>query len=245
MKKIAAGLALVLCLNASGQQVEFTSAEGYKSKTLNGQNGWDASPGWMVDATGGTVSATKVFQKAALAERPVVVLPGGTVLVRVVFQLNGSPAVPSGGNTPVLATGLKVAGSDEIKPDRASQTVLMLAMTGTMQLRNNNNSGGLVPPATLPVAGNAQAPLAIEYRLTLGATAAESTFSAKLINLATGGESPAGSYTGISQQVFEAMTSGGVVPYFAAQTFDGNASGVSGIQVDSIRVSPEFALIVG
>jgi hypothetical protein len=35
------------------------------------------------------------------------------------------------------------------------------------------------------------------------------------------------------------------VPYFAAQTFDGNASGVSGIQVDSIRVSPEFALIVG
>jgi hypothetical protein len=245
MKKIATGLAVVLCLNASGQQVEFTAAEGYKSKALNGQNGWDASPGWMVDATGGTVSATKVFQKAVLTGKPVFVPPGGTVLVRVAFQLNGTPTVPSGGNTPVLATGLKVAGSDEIKPNRASQTVLMLAMTGTMQLRNNNNSGGLVPAATLSIAGNAQARLAIEYRLALGATAAESTFSAKLINLASGSESPAGSYTGVSQQVFEAATSVGVVPYFAAQTFDGNGSGVSGVTVDFIRVSPEFTLIVG
>jgi len=99
MKKVATGLAFVLCLHASGQQVEFTAAEGYKSKALNGQNGWDASPGWMVDATGGTVSATKGRQNAALAGSPVIMSPGGTVWVRVAFQLNGAPAIPSEGKS--------------------------------------------------------------------------------------------------------------------------------------------------
>lgn len=245
MKNFTTGAFLVLFLNAAAQQIEFTASKGYKSKVLNGQNGWEASPGWMVDANGGTVSATKVFQKAALAGCPVVVSPGGSVLVRVAFQLLGNPSVPSGGNTPLIAAGLKVAGSEEIKPERVSQTVLMLSMAGTLQLRNNNNSTGLVPAATFPVAGNAQAPLAIEYRLTMGTTAAESTFSAKLINLSTGIESPAGSYTGISQQVFDAVTSGGVVPYFAAQSFDANASGVSGIRVDSVQVYPGVTMIVG
>ena len=146
MKKVASGLVFLLCLNASGQQVEFTAAEGYKSKALNGQNGWDASPGWMVDANGGTVSATKVFQKAVLTGHPVVVSPGGSVLVWVAFQLLGTPAR---------------------------------------------------------------------------------------------------SYTGISQQVFDAVTSGGVEPYFSAQTFDVKASGVSGIQVDSIQVYPGITMIVG
>jgi hypothetical protein len=186
-----------------------------------------------------------VFQIAVLAGHPVIVSPGGSVLVRVAFQLLGTPAVPSGGNTPVIAVGLKVVGGEEIKPERVSQTVLALSLAGTLQLRNNNNSGGLISASALPVAGNAQAPLTIEYRLTLGVTAAESTFSAKLINLSTGIESPAGSYTGISQQVFDAVTSGGVVPYFSAQMFDANASGVSGIRVDSVHVSPEFTIIVG
>ncbi len=245
MNKVTSGLVFVLCLNAAAQQINFTAAEGYVNKALNRQKGWDASPGWMVDANGGTVSATKVFQKAVLTGHPVIVSPGGSVLVRVAFQLLGTPAVPSGGNTPLLAVGLKVAGGEEIKPERVSQTVLALSLAGTLQLRNNNNSGGLISASALPVAGNAQAPLAIEYRLALGATAEESTFSAKLINLSTGIESPAGSYTGISQQVFDAVTSGGVEPYFSAQTFDVNSSGVSGIQVDSVQVYPGVTMIVG
>ena len=51
-----------------------------------------------------------------------------------------------------------------------------------------------------------------------------------------------GSYKGLNEKVFSAAATTGLYPWFNTQLFDAGASGVTGITVDSMQVSPDLEI---
>ena len=110
-----------------------------------------------------------------------------------------------------------------------------------LQLGNNVNSGPLSPNASLVIA-DCQATgesddLAVLVTLTLGADAASSTISSKLMNLTDGTETVIGSYTGINSSVYSAATTN-IYGFLHAQSLTTTGSNaITQVQVSSLTMT--------
>jgi hypothetical protein len=79
------------------QTIEFTTAEGYTTGNMNGQDGWSASSGWTVNAAGGgsaTVSPDgfRTLTRTADPGATLNLSVGQSVTMRTIVQLSGTPA---------------------------------------------------------------------------------------------------------------------------------------------------------
>lgn len=215
--------------------INFTTAEGYISSGLDGQNGWDADA-FTVDTTATTVTRTNDWGNA-------------------VYNV---PLLGSGygeGDSATAVTDFHFAGTLADMNNTLSANVGFAEGTakganaqkfnvGTSQylngfLRLRDDLGGEFDPLelgqmALPGADEA---LRITHTLILGADAASSVMLATLSNLVSGASATA-SYTGIDSTVYDAATTGSGL-YF--KFGNGLLSGNTGIVLDKAELSVDIA----
>jgi hypothetical protein len=219
------------CLAASSQTCSFTGGEGYVSGALDGQKGWNAMAGWTVDPSGSGKITTTTAGQRMIHNDALKMNDGESVTFRTELKLLGTVATPTA-NTELLLLGVRPDADETANPTEFHNTVLSLR-AGNVVLRSRSNTA---PQATLgTIAANATNNLAIEYKITLGASAAASTFDFKIINLDT--TLSASASTNLDSTIYTALTTGsGVNSYLHSQTFAANSSGVTGIEVESVQV---------
>ncbi len=247
MRTIVKWLAMATAL-AAGMSVQaalitnsFTTAEGFASGALNGQKGWITKTGsaWTVDPSGdGKVTVNSTWNHAVF-NQAYTMSAGESLTFRTELKLLGTLVAPSTGSATLMQFGVRTDASTN-NPIADHNTVLSAFATGNLILRGDNNGA---PNATLgTIAANGTANLAVEYTLNVGASAAESTFSHKIINLDTLVQASAS--TNLDSTIYTALTSGGgVYSYLTAAGYNANSSGVTGIDVFSTTVIPEPATV--
>jgi len=246
MRKI--GKALAMTALAAGVSVQaalitnsFTAAEGFVSGGLNGQNGWNAQAGWSVDPTaGGKITATASTGMNAIHTDAVTLSAGESLTFRTELKLLGTPSTPTA-NKDVMHIGLRTDTDASITPTGFHNTLLRFTSTGNLMLTARN--GGTPTSSLGTIAAHGSANLAVEYTLNIGASAAESTFVWKLINMDTSAVSPERSEA-LDGTIYTALTSGsGVFPYLRAAGASFSDTGLTGIDVYSTTVIPEPATV--
>ena len=231
--KVIMAVMVAIGFSAQGSVItqSFTSAEGFVSGGLDNQQGWNAMAGWTVDPTGsGKITTTSAGQRM-IHNDALKMNVGQSVTFRTELKLLGTVATPTA-NTELLLLGVRPDADETINPTNFHNTVLSLR-AGNVVLRSRSNTA---PQATLgTIAANATNNLAIEYKITLGASAAASTFDFKIINLDT--TLSASASTNLDSTIYTALTTGsGVNSYLHSQTFAANSSGVTGIEMESVQV---------
>jgi len=231
-------MALAGAAQASLITVDFTSAEGFTAGALNGKQGWVAGVGWNLDPSGdGKVTGSLINRVACYAAEAVKMSSGQSLTFRTDLKFMGDNIVNPGSAQDIFTLGVKLA-ADTSAATTANGTLTTFRTTtagvtsfGGTQIGNLSTNG---------VGNNAN--LAVEYTLTVGATAAESTYGWKFTNLDTSW-SVSGSEA-MTTVIFDALTTGdGVYSYFNSRTFSSNSSGITGIDVYSTTVIPEPATI--
>ena len=246
MKRISKwimAIAVAAGMSAGAEVVvqSFTSTEGFTSGNLNGQKGCWLAKDWINDALVGSAvvsTATKgndgskgTGGSKAICTEKIVLPPGGSITLRTDFHLLGTPVTPTADQV-VFSVGFLSAPRLSASGLEMNSVTLRLSQSGKLELRSDLNTKSL---ASVKISDFAAANLAVEYTLTLGTLAANSTFSAKLINLSTGTETPVGSYTGLDEPVFAAATTTGICSFFSPLVLGGDC-GVTGISVDQVTV---------
>ena len=228
-----------LSVQASVITQSFTSAEGYVSGALNGQNGWIADSAWSVDPTGSGKATVNSTWKKTVFDQAYKMSVGESLTFRTELKLLGTLATPTSGSATLMQFGVRTDASTN-NPTAFHNTVLSAFATGNLILRANNNGA---PNATLgTIAANGTANLAVEYTLNVGSSAAQSTFTHKIINLDT--LVSASASTNLDSTIYTALTSGsGVYSYLSSGGYNANGAGVTGIDVFSTTVIPEPATV--
>jgi hypothetical protein len=216
--------------------VNFTSAEGFSNGAmLTSQTNWSANS-WTVDTTsGGMVSTSADWKRAAWQKAFPLTEPGDMIKLRVEINFSG---IINEVNKPLFKVGFSTSGDVEFT-NPVANTVFLSVINDTnypspiLHLRHNNNSNALTPDAYLAlstVQGTTSSDdLAIEITLTLGQDATTSTIEAKLVNLTDATETPIGMHTGVEAAVFSAAQSG-LYPFFSSQLL---SEGMSGADINS------------
>jgi len=237
---MAAALAAGMSVQAALITNSFTTAEGFVSGGLDGQKGWNAQAGWTVDPSGGgKVGTTSTGQRAIYGES-FKMASGESLTFRTEFKLLGTLATPTA-NTSIMSFGVRTDADETSNSAAFHNTQLSLYQNGNIVLRGRNNNPPTITLGT--IAANGSANLAVEYTINVGATAAESTFDMKFINLDTAAFAT-GSFSGLDETIYIALTSGnGVYSLLNSTTFTQNGTGVTGIDVYSTTVIPEPATI--
>ncbi len=235
---MAAALAAGMSVQAALITNSFTTAEGFVAGALDGQMGWNALSGWTVDPTGsGKITTTTAGQRAVYSDA-LKLASGESLTYRTEFKLLGAPVTPTD-TTTLMLFGIRPDADETVNPTDYHNTVLTLNKNGNVVLRGRNNGA---PTMTLgTIAANGSAKLAVEYTINVGASAGESTFDMKIINMDT--DAFATGSLALDSAIYTALTGSGVYSYLHSQTFAGNSSGVTGIDVYSTTVIPEPATI--
>ena len=244
MKKLYTLITALVFMTINAQTtVNFTAEEGFSNAALYTQDGWDSSftgTTWMVDTSIGAITLSNDWQRAAWEEGFSVSGAGESITFRVDLKFLGTFGT---NNNPLLKIGFSSSSDVANSNPPANVVFLRTANYNTQfQLGNNANSGALSPNASLVIA-DCQATgesddLAVLVTLTLGADAASSTISSKVMNLTDGTESDIGSYTGINSNVYSAATTN-IYGFLHAQTLTttGN-NAITQVQVSSVTMAP-------
>tara|TARA_B100000767_G_scaffold179565_1_gene167639 strand:+ start:1115 stop:2464 length:1350 start_codon:yes stop_codon:yes gene_type:complete len=233
---------LVECTACTTVTVNFTADEGFTNGALYTQSGWDSSftnTTWVVDTSIEAITLSNNWQRAAWGQGFSVSGAGESITFRVDLKFIGTFGT---NNNPLIKIGF--SSSSDVRGSTPSANVVFLRTASyntQFQLGNNVNSGPLSPNASLLIA-DCQATaesddLAVFVTLTLGADAASSTISAKLMNLTDGTETVIGSYTGINSNVFSAATTN-IYGFLHAQTLTTTGdNAVTQVQISSVKMT--------
>ena len=244
MKKLYTLITALVFMTINAQTtVNFTAEEGFSNAALYTQDGWDSSftgTTWMVDTSIGAITLSNDWQRAAWEQGFSVSGAGESITFRVDLKFIGTFGT---NNNPLIKIGFSSSSDVANSTPPANVVFLRTANYNTqLQLGNNANSGPLSPNASLVIA-DCQATgesddLAVLVTLTLGADAASSTISSKVMNLTDGTESDIGSYTGINSNVYSAATTN-IYGFLHAQTLTttGN-NAITQVQVSSVTMAP-------
>jgi hypothetical protein len=234
--------ALALTTNNAQTTVNFTSGEGFSDGALYNQSGWDSSftgNTWVVDTSTGAITLSNDWQRAAWEQGFSVSGAGESITFRVDLKFLGTFGT---NNNPLIKIGFSSSSDVASSTPPANVVFLRTASYNTqLQLGNNVNSGPLSPNASLVIA-DCQASgesddLAVLVTLTLGADAASSTISSKLMNLTDGTETIIGSYTGINSSVYSAATTN-IYGFLHAQSLTTTGSNaITQVQVSSVTMT--------
>ena len=234
-------VAFSISLLSSQTTVNFSDGEGFTDGALYTQNGWDSSftgNTWVVDSTLGAITLSNDWQRAAWGQGFSVSGAGESITFRVDLKFLGTFGT---NNNPLIKIGFSSSSDVASSTPPANVVFLRTASYNTqLQLGNNANSSPLSPNASLVIA-NCQASgesddLAVLVTLTLGADAASSTISSKLMNLTDGTETVIGSYTGINSSVYSAATTN-IYGFLHAQSLTTTGSNaITQVQVSSVSM---------
>ena len=240
-----------------GTTIEFVSAEGYSDGALNGQQAWNAEGDWTVaDSAGvGNVSTTTNSHIATL-NAPVTLAAGEKYGFSINLEMLGNyvPEDPNlaGGFVYTFMAGVKEDSSSTSHgtgdADAADANIQIVRANDSYRLLNNfgtiSGASG-ISGATLDGGDE----LVFDYELTLGSdpNGADTTFDVRLRNLTDGTDTGVGTVTGITSTLYTALTGGGGYAFFQTINPGADASGLTGVQVNSITVIPEptSALLAG
>ena len=224
--------------------VNFTAAEGYADGALYNNANWDSSftgATWAVDATVGTVSTDAEWQWAVWGQAFTLTGEGDTVTFRTDFNFSGTL---NDKNNPLMTFGFNPGATRNQTDDR--QVFLRTANFNTqLQLAGDANVSPLSPNASLVIGDCQGDDLAVEVNLKLGADAATSIISAKLINVTDGTETVVGSYTGISSALFTSATTTGINGAFQSFSFLSAKDGVAltAITINKVTMTEDTPIL--
>ncbi len=246
MKKLALLGVVAMVATAQSAIISFTSGEGFSDGALNGQQGWNAEAGWVVDSTGAGKVATTVNSEIAVLNQAVTLTTGQSYGLSVNFQFGGTVYSTPTAYVYAFLSGLKV-GSDATQvatgnASAADANVQIILNTDTYRLLNNfsvitganNITGTQLNPGDV---------LQYDYNLTLGADAASTFYTVRLQNLTDGTDTGTGTITGVDATIYAALTGSGAYGFFQTINPSTGASGLAGAQVNSITVIPEPATL--
>lgn len=217
---------------------------GYASGELSNNPNWKAGTGkYVVDPAAGTATVEADYAKAVMGQPFKMMADGDALTYKLDFALNSTLGSANkillrSGFTHVNGTGSSGANENVVH-------ISINSWNGSLAVRNNSNVGdeasGFQGVFLNPADVN-NATVSIEVTLTLGADAASSTISGKLVS-STGNESTVGSYTGIQDALYTAATTGdGIYAMFnsAALSQCGADGGplTGGVSLSNLSVTP-------
>ena len=243
MKKLYTLITALVFMTINAQTtVNLTDVETFTNRALYNQAGWDSSftgTTWMVDTSIGAITLSNDWQRAAWEQGFSVSGAGESITFRVDLKFIGTFGT---NNNPLIKIGFSSSNDVANSTPPANVIFLRTASYNTqLQLGDNVNSGPLSPDASLIIA-DCQASgesddLAVLVTLTLGADAASSTISSKLMNLTDGTETVIGSYTGINSSIYSAATTN-IYGFLHAQTLTTTGSNaITQVQVSSVAMT--------
>ena len=217
---------------------------GYASGELSNNPNWKAGTGkYVVDPAAGTATVEADYAKAVMGQPFKMMADGDALTYKLDFALNSTLG---SANKILLRSGFTHV--DGTGSSGANENVVHIAINnwnGSLAVRNNSNVGNAdsgFQGVFLNPADVNNATVSIEVTLTLGADAASSTISGKLVS-STGNESTVGSYTGIQDALYTAATTGdGIYAMFnsAALSQCGADGGplTGGVSLSNLSVTP-------
>ena len=205
----------------SQTSINFTASEGFTNNIpMYNQTGWSSSfsgSTWFADTANENIYSDHEYARVAWGQEFYHGNTGDEITFRVELNFVGSYSsnFPNAG---LLQIGFSTTNNVENANPTAEWIYLRAsAWDEKIYLSTTTGSSGLTVPVRVSHP-NDNDEFAAELTLTLGADAANSTLSAKLINLTTSEVSNVGSYTGIDANVFSAATAG-IYGYLKSDNF--------------------------
>lgn len=214
------------------------SSSSFVKGALNGQAGWEASPECIIveSAMGQGVIFEDSRSKAVCGAGPVALGPGESVSYRIGFCFLEAGA----GNVDFEAFGCGICcvKEDQVHAEDMAQIALRIQESSGAVLQLCGQDGDPVESGlfSYPLKGHEKDHFAIDYTLTLAASASESTVSGLLINLTTGEHSELSLCTGISEKVFRGAGLGLYPCFHSVQLKEGSC--VGGVLIESVEGIP-------
>ncbi|MGB2117219.1 MAG: hypothetical protein ACPHXS_06555, partial [Flavobacteriaceae bacterium] len=209
---------------------DFSSGYNVTNFNLTSHNDWTAAEHWKVDTNSQHtyIDDPNTFKRAIFLT-PVTGLSEGdkvTIKANLFFTGNLNDL-----NKALIRFGFTTA-STWWDSSSTLENVINLSTSAyetRLQLRNNDNGSAISPNAFLEIedvnGSGVTDNLSVEISLTIGADAATSTMSGKIINVTDGNESSLGSYTGVVQSLYDGATISTIYPLMTSQTFNSNDNG--------------------
>lgn len=217
---------------------------GYASGELSNNPNWKAGTGkYVVDPAAGTATVEADYAKAVMGQPFKMMADGDALTYKLDFALNSTLG---SANKILMRSGFThVNGTNSSGANENVVHISINSWNGSLAVRNNSNVGNAesgFQGVFLNPADVNNATVSIEVTLTLGADAASSTISGKLVS-STGNESTVGSYTGIQDALYTAATTGdGIYAMFnsAALSQCGTDGGplTGGVSLSNLSVTP-------
>ncbi|QBG46875.1 hypothetical protein EGM51_05505 [Verrucomicrobia bacterium S94] len=227
--------------------IGFEADGGFANGELDGQVGWNAEDGWIVNTNDGGSAVTTANNSLAVLNLPIRLAPGETFAYSMDFEFSGTYAVPTGFVYTVLS-GLKAdASSGSVSTGGHEPDVnVQLQTDGKYRLLNNYAipSGAGSVSSGDPDGGDR---MQLDYELTMGSTAADTFYTVRLQNLTDGTDTGTGTvsgyrvsgvdYAGIGTDVYNALAGSGAYLFFQRINPAANNSGLNAFQVNSVTVN--------
>ena len=224
----------------SQTSINFAASEGFTNNIpMYNQTGWSSSfsgSTWFADTTNENIYSDHEYARVAWGQEFYHGTTGDEITFRVELNFAGS-YISNFSNVGLLQIGFSTTNNVE----NANPTVegLYLRASGwdeKIQLSTTTGGNGLSTAVKVSHPNNNDE-FAVELTLTLGADAASSTLSAKLINLTTSEVSNVGSYTAIDANVFSAATTG-LYGYIKSDNFkNANVGSLTKLRVTKVQMT--------
>ncbi|MEO0794790.1 MAG: DUF5060 domain-containing protein [Verrucomicrobiota bacterium] len=234
-------------------EIEFTSP--FTNGGLHNQRFWVADASWTVNtANNGTVT-TDTNSDIAVLDLPIVLEAGESITYSIEFEFTGTYTTPSGFVYTLLA-GLKADADIEDLPTGSHEPDINIQLfSGSQNYRMLSNFGGVSGASNLNGAPNAGDDLRLDIELTMGETAAETVYTARLQNLTDSTDSGLGTvsgyslsgtdYTGVFTDVFDALSGSGAYLFFQRINPSANSSGLDNLVVKKVSIQINDAILLG
>lgn len=210
---------------------------------LAGQQDWMTSHSdiFTVDPTGeGKVTAVGTWRQAWHSGAGIQLDVGESITMQTEFQLTGTDlATPPTGGVNMLRTGLYMYDTDTEAWTTFNLVTFGTGAGGDFWVRNHGN---LPPTGTLgPYADHYDSRFMLEYTLTMGTLATNSTVSYRVFDLTKDMVSTTAIYTGIATNQYVHLLAGTAFPYIGTTAYTANDSKIEGIEFFSTTIIPEPA----
>lgn len=221
-------------------EIEFIAP--FLNGALDGQEGWQSSSTWTVDNTSTGHASSAANSNIAVLNYPITLNEGETFAYTVDFAFTGTFAAPTN-HVYTFLSGLKADNTpNAVATGADTPDANIQLLSGGSDYRLLNNYTTITGVSNLTAGPNEGEHLRFYYEITLGASAATSSYSVRLQNLSDGTDSGTGLVTELPSDVYTALTGSGAYLFVQQINPSAHTSGLTGIKVDTITLHQAFTL---
>lgn len=224
--------------------IEFVGPE-FVDGPLNNQEGWKSA--WTVaDSAGAGNVSTSSNNTASTYGEPIVLAENDIFSASVALEMTGALDPNDSGFDYLFQVGLKDNNLNSQTPTAsatsADTNIQLLNTTGPRSYRLLNGFGTIPGAGTITADPNVPTSgidggdqLQLDYVFTMGADPNVSSYSVRLQNLTDGTDTGLGTVTGVTPDIFNALS--GTGGYFFFETIGPLGPGFDGVQVNSVTAT--------